>query len=65
LISFLFNRPLHGFSERDTTQQRIGPLDGVIAVVTELVDGTIDWEEACVRLPAYGGVQAIQDDGAA
>lgn len=39
--------------------QRIGPIDEVIAVVTELVDGTIRWEEACRRLPAYDGVQAI------
>lgn len=39
--------------------QRIGPIDEVIAVVTELVDGTIGWEEACRRLPAYDGVQAV------
>ncbi|KAK2462824.1 hypothetical protein APHAL10511_005215 [Amanita phalloides] len=45
--------------ERDTMDQRIGPIDEVIAVVTELVDGTIDWEEACRRLPAYDGVQAV------
>lgn len=46
-------------SERDTTQQRIGPVDEVIAVVTELVDGSLDWDEACRRLPAYDGVQAV------
>ncbi|KAF8730053.1 hypothetical protein AX14_005747 [Amanita brunnescens Koide BX004] len=45
--------------ERDTMDQRIGPIDEVIAVVTELVDGTIGWEEACRRLPAYDGVQAV------
>jgi glycyl-tRNA synthetase len=39
--------------------QRIGPIDEVIATVTELVQGTIDWAEACQRLPAYDGVQAI------
>lgn len=39
--------------------QRIGPIDDVIATVTELVDGTIDWVAACQRLPAYDGVQAV------
>ena len=46
-------------SERDTMDQRIGPIDEVIAVLTELVDGTVEWEEACRRLPAYDGVQAL------
>ncbi|PPQ90157.1 hypothetical protein CVT25_012468 [Psilocybe cyanescens] len=46
--------------ERDTMDQRIGPIDEVIAVVTELVFGNITWEEACARLPAYDGVQAIE-----
>ncbi|KAA1472692.1 glycyl-tRNA synthetase [Dentipellis sp. KUC8613] len=46
--------------ERDTTQQRIGDIDAVIGVLVELVDGTIDWEEACNRLPAYDGVQAVE-----
>ncbi|KIY53138.1 glycyl-tRNA synthetase [Fistulina hepatica ATCC 64428] len=45
--------------ERDTMDQRIGPIDDVIATVVELVQGTIDWNEACQRLPAYDGVQAI------
>jgi glycyl-tRNA synthetase len=45
--------------ERDTTDQRIGSMDEVIATVTDLVFGNIDWEEACVRLPAYDGVQAV------
>jgi glycyl-tRNA synthetase len=45
--------------ERDTTEQLIGPIDDVIATVTELVVGTIDWFEACRRLEAYDGVQAV------
>ncbi|KAF9044354.1 hypothetical protein BJ165DRAFT_1415652 [Panaeolus papilionaceus] len=45
--------------ERDTMDQRIGKIDEVIAVVTDLVNGTIDWETACERLPAYDGVQAV------
>ncbi|OJA20691.1 hypothetical protein AZE42_06035 [Rhizopogon vesiculosus] len=45
--------------ERDTTDQLIGPIDDVIAVVTELVQGTINWPAACQRLPAYDGVQAV------
>lgn len=47
-------------SERDTTNQLIGPIDEVIATVTELVAGNIDWSEACRRLPAYDGTQAIE-----
>jgi glycyl-tRNA synthetase len=47
-------------SERDTTDQLIGPIDDVIATVTELVEGTINWSEACRRLPAYDGVQAVE-----
>ncbi|KAF5391113.1 hypothetical protein D9757_003066 [Collybiopsis confluens] len=45
--------------ERDTMDQRIGPIDDVIATVTDLVEGSIDWAEACRRLPVYDGVQAI------
>jgi len=52
-------KPSFSFSERDTMDQRIGTLDEVISTVTELVDGTIDWEEACKKLPAYDGVQAV------
>ena len=48
------------FRERDTTGQLIGDIDEVIGVVTELVDGTIDWAAACARLPAYDGVQAVE-----
>jgi glycyl-tRNA synthetase len=39
--------------------QRIGEIDDVISVVTELVRGGVDWAEACRRLPAYDGVQAL------
>ncbi|KAF7313837.1 AA-TRNA-LIGASE-II domain-containing protein [Mycena chlorophos] len=46
--------------ERDTTKQRIGPIDEVIAVVEALVNGRIDWEQACERLPAYDGTQAVE-----
>ncbi|KAF9788483.1 hypothetical protein BJ322DRAFT_1106474 [Thelephora terrestris] len=45
--------------ERDTMVQLIGPIDDVIKVVTELVEGDIDWAEACRRLPVYEGVQAV------
>ena len=48
------------YSERDTTDQLIGPIDDVIATVTELVEGNINWSEACRRLPAYDGVQAVE-----
>ena len=46
--------------ERDTMEQRIGGIDEVIEVVVELVNGSIDWEQACERLPAYDGVQAVE-----
>ncbi|KAJ3505904.1 hypothetical protein NLJ89_g7168 [Agrocybe chaxingu] len=46
--------------ERDTMDQRIGSIDEVVGVVTDLVNGNIEWEEACQRLPAYDGVQAIE-----
>jgi glycyl-tRNA synthetase len=45
--------------ERDTMDQRIGGIDDVITTVTDLVRGTIDWPEACQRLPPYDGVQAV------
>ncbi|KLO17893.1 glycyl-tRNA synthetase [Schizopora paradoxa] len=45
--------------ERDSTDQLIGDIDEVISVVTDLVQGTMDWAEACKRLPAYDGVQAV------
>jgi len=46
--------------ERDTTDQRIGKIDEVIDVVIELVGGSLDWDGACERLPAYSGVQAVE-----
>ncbi|KAG9311243.1 glycyl-tRNA synthetase [Chiua virens] len=46
--------------ERDTTEQLIGPIDDVIAVVSELVHGTIDWPVARERLAVYDGVQAVE-----
>lgn len=39
--------------------QLIGTIDDVIKLVTELVEGDIDWTEACRRLPLYEGVQAV------
>lgn len=39
--------------------QLIGVIDDVIKVVTELVEGDIDWADACRRLPVYEGVQAV------
>ncbi|KAK0473453.1 hypothetical protein IW261DRAFT_1342490 [Armillaria novae-zelandiae] len=45
--------------ERDTMDQRIGSMEEVIAAVTELVEGSIEWAEACEKLPAYDGVQAV------
>ena len=45
--------------ERDTTGQLIGKIDEVISVVTDLVQGTITWTDACEILPAYDGVQAV------
>ena len=47
-------------SERDTTGQLIGAIDEVVDLVVQLVEGTIDWTEACKRLPAYDGVQAVE-----
>ncbi|KAH6909998.1 glycine-tRNA ligase [Coprinopsis sp. MPI-PUGE-AT-0042] len=46
--------------ERDTMDQRIGKIDEVIATVTDLVNGSIEWSEACERLPKYDGVQAVE-----
>ncbi|KAF8880636.1 glycyl-tRNA synthetase [Infundibulicybe gibba] len=45
--------------ERDTMEQRIGPIDEVIACLKELVSGDITWGTACAQLPAYDGVQAV------
>ncbi|KAI5988082.1 hypothetical protein EDD15DRAFT_2291018 [Pisolithus albus] len=46
--------------ERDTTDQLIGSIDDVIAVVTGLVQGTLTWADACSRLMNYDGVQAVE-----
>lgn len=46
--------------ERDTMEQRIGGIDEVVEVLIELVNGSIDWAQACERLPAYDGVQAVE-----
>ncbi|KAG6888223.1 hypothetical protein C0992_009273 [Termitomyces sp. T32_za158] len=60
LASLLTLRPSRNvLSLFDTTDQRIGTVDEVIDVVSELVQGDIDWAQACTRLPAYDGVQAI------
>lgn len=45
--------------ERDTTEQLIGDIDQVISVVTDLVQGTISWTDACQALAKYDGVQAV------
>jgi len=45
--------------ERDSTGQLIGPIDNVIAVVDELVKGTLDWQGATDRLETYSGVQDV------
>jgi len=58
-LSFVADELTRTHRERDTTQQRIGSIDEVIAAVTDLVFGNIDWEEACMRLPAYDGMQAV------
>jgi glycyl-tRNA synthetase len=47
------------FRERDTTDQLIGPIDEVINIVVALVEGEMEWAEACRRLPKYDGVQAL------
>lgn len=47
-------------SERDTTKQLIGDIDQVISVVTDLVEGNMEWVGACKILPAYEGVQAVE-----
>lgn len=56
-VRFFF---LPRYRERDTTGQLIGPIDEVLAVVADLVQGSIDWAEACKKLPAYDGVQAVE-----
>lgn len=45
--------------ERDSTTQRIGQIDEVIDVIKALCEGSITWEGACQRLPAYSGEQEL------
>jgi len=45
--------------DRDTTEQLIGKMDDVIAVVEGLCNAEIDWQEASRRLDAYSGEQAM------
>lgn len=47
-------------SERDSTNQLIGPIDTVIEVVDEIVRGVIDWEGAGKKLQSYSGVQDVE-----
>ncbi|KAJ3514481.1 hypothetical protein NMY22_g14717 [Coprinellus aureogranulatus] len=47
--------------ECDTTDQRIGSIDEIIGTATDLVLGTVDWDEACRRLPPYDDVQAVAE----
>ncbi|KAK8844025.1 glycine-tRNA ligase [Kwoniella newhampshirensis] len=47
--------------ERDSTSQLIGQIDDVIAVVDELVKGTLDWEGASKKLESYSGVQDVAE----
>lgn len=46
--------------ERDSTSQKIGKVDEVIAVVDELVKGTLTWEQIGSRLEEYSGVQDVE-----
>lgn len=43
--------------ERDTTEQLIGDLDEVLAVVVGLTNGSLDWSGACQKLERYSGTQ--------
>jgi glycyl-tRNA synthetase len=45
--------------ERDTTAQLIGKIDEVVEVIRQLSSGSIDWAEACQKLPAYSGEQDL------
>jgi hypothetical protein len=55
------NAMTHGTNrERDTTDQLIGKIDEVIAIVADLVDGAHDWDAACHKLQKYSGVQAVE-----
>lgn len=47
--------------ERDTLSQRIGTVDEVISAVIELVEGTLSWNDACLKLPEYSGKQDVAE----
>ncbi|WWC90967.1 glycine-tRNA ligase [Kwoniella dendrophila CBS 6074] len=47
--------------ERDSTNQLIGQVDDVIEVVSQLVQGNIDWQGASSKLEAYSGVQDVEE----
>lgn len=46
--------------ERDSTEQLIGKIDDVVAVVADLCNSRMNWEEACQKLERYSGVQEIE-----
>jgi glycyl-tRNA synthetase len=46
--------------ERDTTQQRIGSIDQVIDVISQLEKGSLNWKTACDVLPEYSGEQDLE-----
>ena len=45
---------------RHLSATNIFDLREVIAVVTDLVNGVIEWPEACNRLPRYTGTQNVE-----
>ncbi|GAA98156.1 uncharacterized protein L969DRAFT_93235 [Mixia osmundae IAM 14324] len=45
--------------ERDSTSQRIGSIDEVVAVVNDLCDARATWAQACERLPEFSGDQDV------
>ncbi|CAO1620279.1 unnamed protein product [Sympodiomycopsis kandeliae] len=45
--------------ERDSTQQLIGKIDDVIAVIKGLSDGNLAWNDAESKLEKYSGEQAV------
>ena len=45
--------------ERDCTAQLIGKVDDVIAVIKELIDGSITWKDAEKKLEKFSGEQDL------
>lgn len=43
--------------ERDTTDQLIGSVEDVVAVVADLCNDRLSWKQACEKLERYSGVQ--------